>query len=158
MWRRVTGSTISACMVVSLWLGAISAPRLFRKLQWVGEDVMQDSQIEYEVGLDNEAQIIKLWEVLVPQRMYYGPNSAGPFVVALEYHRRWDEKISKICGGLILHSTTQGLYGTEYESMIQVRIACTESELKNRIIPITKEHYKQEKVLAYLISESVILQ
>lgn len=95
---------------------------------------------------------IKLWEILVPVNDNKGNH------IAIVTHRQWDEAISKLCGGLILHGVTSGLYKQQREPMIKVRIACTTVKLHNQIIPYTKIFYKQEQVIAYLISDTVVLQ
>lgn len=97
---------------------------------------------------------IKMWEINVPA-------STGDDRFSFEHHQEWDKKVRTISGGLTvykgakgqwLHPETNELY---QDRMIPVRIACTHPEIRE-IMRITLEHYEQEAVLAYLVSEQVL--
>ena len=71
----------------------------------------------------------------------------------------WDEKVRAISGGLTVLKPAKGQWiapcGTLHaERMIPVRIACTESEIEE-IMDITIEHYNQDEVMAYRVSDVV---
>jgi hypothetical protein len=96
---------------------------------------------------------MQMWEVLVPYKM-------GKKNVQVPYHREWDAKVVAITGGLTICKPTKGTWvsptgKTHRELMIPVRIACTEEQIK-KIITMTLEHYEQEAVLAYRVSDEVI--
>ena len=85
----------------------------------------------------------KLYEILIP--------SDWP----LEWHRSWDAEVIKLVGGLTLMPRQQGRWQTNnIELMIPVRIACTQLQMAN-VAAFTKQHYKQQSVLYYVISKEV---
>lgn len=96
----------------------------------------------------------ELWEILVPT------SDKHNNLYDVCHHKDWDRKISYICGGLSLLDPISGRWFSETmfeETMIPVRIACTREEL-DRIIDFTMEHYKQEAIMAYKISNEVIIK
>ena len=99
-----------------------------------------------------------LWEILVPTTMN---NPSNP--VRVGHHREWDKRIRKISGGLTILEPARGQWidtetMTLYEErVIPVRIACSEEEI-NQIIDITLQHYRQEAVMAYKVSDRVIIR
>ena len=98
-----------------------------------------------------------LWEILVPRRY----NSGQP--VTTRHHKNWDTKVKRITSGITIFSpTTKGEWtgpdGQTYvDSTIPVRIVCTRNEIE-RIMDITAKHYKQLAVMAYRISDEVIIK
>lgn len=93
-----------------------------------------------------------LWEILVPTIRNDKP-------VRTRYHKVWDEKVKKISGGLTILKPAQGRWVSPTgdhvnERMIPVRIACTEEEIEE-IMAITIDHYDQEEVMAYRVSDIV---
>ncbi len=97
----------------------------------------------------------QLWEVLVPRVLNSGVE------IALSHHKQWDENIRQIAGGLTILKTAKGVWESPdgqifREEMIPVRIACTEEQI-NQIINLTIEHYDQEAVMAYRVSDKVII-
>ncbi len=98
---------------------------------------------------------MELWEILVPTVS----NEGVPY--RTRYHRVWDSKVRKITGGLTILPPNKGQWVSPsgvlfIERMIPVRIACTEIQIK-KIMDMTAEYYKQEAVMAYKISEQVII-
>ena len=95
-----------------------------------------------------------LYEILVPTI----DNSGKPF--RTRYHKVWDEKVKSISGGLTILKPVKGIWeyeGTTYEERnIPVRIACTREEILS-ILKLTKDYYRQIKVMAYRISDDVII-
>jgi len=98
----------------------------------------------------------ELWEILVPTMS----NDKKPFKT--RFHRVWDAKVREISGGLTILTPAKGQWisksGDLYkERMIPVRIICTEEEI-NKIVDITMQYYDQLAVLAYRVSEKIILK
>lgn len=97
----------------------------------------------------------ELWEILVPTIT----NAGKP--IHTRFHKVWDAKVEKISGGLTIHVPTKGRWIHEgvlfKERMIPVRIMCTREQI-NEIIDITLEYYDQIAVLAYRVSDEVILK
>lgn len=99
----------------------------------------------------------ELWEILVPTVR----NNGKPF--RLRYHKVWDKKVREISGGLTIMPVAKGMWVDTAdetlftERMIPVRIACTKSEI-TEIIDFTIEYYEQIAIMAYKISEEVIIR
>lgn len=99
-----------------------------------------------------DMEVFGLYEILVPTMMNGNP-------VRTKHHKEWDKKVKKITGGLTISKPTKG-YWVSYdgvvveERMIPVKIYCTDVEM-DRISDITAEHYKQDAVMFYLISNYV---
>jgi hypothetical protein len=97
----------------------------------------------------------ELWEILVPTVR----NDGRPF--RLRFHKVWDAKIREISGGLTILPVAKGQWvhqGSLFvERMIPVRILATREEI-NQIIDMTLKYYDQIAVMAYRISEDVILR
>ena len=99
---------------------------------------------------------LQLWEILVPTQS----NAGKPF--RTRYHRVWDAKVYTITGGMTILAPTKGRWvspeGTLFaERMIPVRISCTREQIE-KIIEMTMKYYDQEAVMAYKISEEVIIK
>ena len=98
----------------------------------------------------------EVWEILVPCTKPNGrPNRT-------RFHRVWDEKVRTITGGLTVCTPTKGQWvspggETISERMIPVRIVCTREQI-DEIVDMTLVYYDQEAVLAYKISNEVILR
>lgn len=97
-----------------------------------------------------------LWEVLVPTQK----NNGKP--IRTRYHRVWDAKVREITGGLTVLPVAKGQWvsgdGELFsERMIPVRIACTEEQIQ-KIIDMTIKYYDQLAVMAYRISDKVIIK
>ena len=95
-----------------------------------------------------------MYEILVPTMMTGKP-------VRTKHHKKWDEYVRKISGGLTILKPAKGqwLDNTDLlheERVIPVKIACTDKQLR-QILKFTIKHYKQLAVMAYKISEEVII-
>jgi len=97
----------------------------------------------------------QLWEILVPCLRNNRP-------VSVKHHREWDKYVRNLSGGLTIYrpakgqwvdSATNELYD---ERVIPVRIACTEKQIV-QIIKFTIRHYNQLAVMAYLVSNRVLI-
>jgi len=97
-----------------------------------------------------------LWEILVPCSY----NTGKP--VRTRHHKEWDKYVRKVSGGLTIFKPAKGQWiapGTDDlydERVIPVRIACTATQIK-KIMKFTIRHYKQLAVMAYVISDCVII-
>lgn len=96
----------------------------------------------------------KLWEILVPA-------SSKEQEFKFEHHKMWDEYVKSLAGGLTVLKTGKGQWispdGKLFKDrVIPVRIMCKKKQIK-KIIKFTIEHYNQEAVLAYKVSNKVIL-
>ena len=97
-----------------------------------------------------------LWEILVPATKKDGT----PY--SIFYHRTWDKRVRDICGGLSICPVINGQWinheGILFsEKMIPVRIACSRNEIES-VIDMTIDYYEQEAVMAYKVSEEVIIK
>lgn len=109
----------------------------------------------------NPTQIIDnnkkcLWEILVPTVS----NEGKPF--RTRYHRVWDKKVREISGGLTILQPAKGQWISDSgeffsERMIPVRVLATKDEI-HQIVDYTLKYYNQLAVLAYKISDEVILR
>lgn len=98
----------------------------------------------------------QLWEILVPA-------SYGKTRFTMEHHWAWDAFVEELTGGLTVMRAAKGTWispeGDKYlDRIIPVRIAVDNSETLQKIIDFTITHYKQEAVMAYMISEHVIIK
>jgi hypothetical protein len=99
---------------------------------------------------------IGLWEILVPTIH----DNGRP--IRTRYHRVWDAKIREISGGMTIMPVAKGQWlspdGALFkERMIPVRILATRPQIE-AIIAYTMIYYRQEAVLAYRVSDEVILK
>jgi len=97
----------------------------------------------------------QLWEILVPTQR----NCGKPF--RTRHHREWDKQVRKISGGLTIFQPAKGQWVSPHgklfvDRMIPVRIIATETQMK-KIVNATLKHYDQEAVLAYRLSEEILL-
>jgi len=85
-----------------------------------------------------------------------------PCGFTLEHHKAWDTHVRSIAGGLTILKTARGQWidksnNLHAEYVIPIRIACTRAQLE-QIIDFTLSHYKQKAVMAYKISDEVIIK
>ena len=98
----------------------------------------------------------ELWEILVPA----SNNKDKEFTY--EHHKAWDEFVKNLTGGVTVMKTAKGQWvnsnGQLYlDRMIPCRIICTKEQII-KIIDFTIQHYDQEAVLAFKISNTVIMR
>lgn len=100
---------------------------------------------------------MQLWEILVPVLMG-GTGKAVPN----KHHKKWDEYVRKLSGGLTILHLTKGQWVEPIskqlveEPMIPVRIACSKKDIL-KIIKFTLIHYQQKSVMAYQVSNEVLI-
>jgi len=99
---------------------------------------------------------IELWEILVPTVRLDGRP------IKARFHRVWDRKVYEITNGLTILTPTKGKWvntdGVLFaERMIPVRIACTREQIES-IVNFSLTYYEQEAIMAYLLSETVIIK
>ena len=98
-----------------------------------------------------------LYEILVPTVR----NDGRPFHT--RFHRVWDKKVEAISdsGGMTLLTPGKGTWVHEGQSiserMIPVRVMCTREQIE-QIIDLTLEYYDQIAVMAYRVSDEIILK
>lgn len=104
----------------------------------------------------------QLWEILVP-RYTYKYVGIGEFyndAEMMELHEEWDSMVHSLAGGLTILKPTKGHWQPDEgplvikEDMIPVRIATTKDVMET-IAAFTKEHYKQDTVMYYKLSNEV---
>ena len=99
---------------------------------------------------------MEMWEILVPCKF---EDNQKP--VRTKHHKKWDEFVRAISGGLTILTPAKGQWVHEnktfHDRMIPVRIICTEEQI-NAIIAFTLTHYRQLAVLAYRISDKVLMK
>jgi hypothetical protein len=97
----------------------------------------------------------ELWEVLVPTVRQDGKP------IRTRFHRVWDKKVEAISGGLTITPPGKGTWVHEgkavRERMIPVKIMCTREQIE-QIVDLTLEHYDQIVVMAYRVSDVIILK
>jgi len=97
----------------------------------------------------------QLWEILVPTMRRDGSP------IRTRFHRVWDGKIEAICGGLTITPPGKGTWLHEGKSvrerMIPVKIMCTREQMEE-IVDLTLEYYDQIAVMAYRVSDEIILK
>ena len=96
-----------------------------------------------------------MWEILVPTIS----NEGKPY--RTRYHRVWDRKVREISGGLTVMLPAKGQWVSpsghiHLERMIPVRIIANRDQMEE-IIVLTMKYYDQEAVLAYKLSNEVLL-
>ena len=97
-----------------------------------------------------------LWEILVPTIS----NDGKPY--RTRFHKVWDRKVYEISGGLTILTPAKGRWispeGTLFaERMIPVRIVASREQI-DKIIDFTMKYYDQLAVMAYKVSEEVIIK
>lgn len=98
----------------------------------------------------------ELWEILVPTVRLSGKP------IRTRFHRVWDAKVRAISGGLTILTPVKGQWVSPdktlfAERMIPVRISATKAQI-DKIIDMTLKYYEQEVVMAYRISDLVIMR
>lgn len=116
---------------------------------------------------------LQLWEILVPaarrvpiaQAKGKGAADASGHVAvpcSVRYHRVWDAKVRAITGGLTILKPARGTWVDPVSKQlfadrtIPVRIACTRAQV-DAIIRITIAYYNQLAVMAYRVSDEVLI-
>lgn len=104
----------------------------------------------------NNTTPIQMWEILVPCVR----NDGRPF--RTRYHRVWDAKVREISGGLTIMPVAKGQWISQHgdlfqERMIPVRVICTRDQI-SQIIDMSMKYYEQLAILAYRVSDEVILR
>lgn len=98
----------------------------------------------------------ELWEIMVPTIT----NAGKP--IKTRFHHVWDQKVYSLSRGLTILKPAVGKWISPFgklftERMIPVRISCTRDQI-NQIIDFTMIYYDQLAIMAYKVSEEVILK
>lgn len=92
----------------------------------------------------------RLFEILVPT--IYG-DTIKP--IRTRHHKRWDEFVRKVSGGLTLMTPAKGQWVFDSslfeERVIPVRILCTDEQM-DKIITFSLAHYRQKAIMYYVVS------
>lgn len=99
---------------------------------------------------------MQIWEILVP----YQTNSGLKY--SMTHHKQWDAFVRKLTGGITILKLSKGEWvspsGKLYtEKMIPCRIICTPEQIES-VVDFTIEHYDQEAIAYYQITDNVILR
>jgi hypothetical protein len=99
----------------------------------------------------------ELWEILVP-----ASNSKRKENFSYAHHKEFDDYVKSLSNGLTILKTVKGEWMSDdgelfVDRLIPVRIA-TNRENIDKIIDFTITHYNQLAVMAYKISEEVIIR
>lgn len=97
-----------------------------------------------------------LYQIFVP----VADNDGNDFPI--EHHKAWDNRVKSISGGLTINKRSRGIWQSQMtgkifeEKMIPVSIFCSSDEIK-RIILMTLNHYDQQAIMCYKISDTVMI-
>ena len=100
---------------------------------------------------------LELWEILVPT-----VRRVDGIPYRTRFHRVWDKKVKDISRGLTILPISKGQWISPegeifHERMIPVRIACTSEQIV-QIIDMSMLYYDQLAIMAYRISEHVVIK
>ncbi len=98
-----------------------------------------------------------MWEIFVPTI-----NRITGKPVKTKFHKKWDEKVNAVVGGLTIMPPTKGRWKSPtgeifIDRMIPVRIAATKAQIE-LIMDVTLEHYNELAVMCYLVSNEVMVR
>jgi len=97
-----------------------------------------------------------LWQIFVPVT----DNSGIEFTVL--HHKKWDVKVQDISGGLTINKKSRGIWQNPItgkvfeEQVLPVLIDCDLNDME-KIMEMTLEHYNQEAVMCYKVSDEVFV-
>lgn len=99
---------------------------------------------------------MQLWEILVP-----ASNNKQKF--SYNHHKEWDSFVRNISGGVTILKTGKGEWispeGELFEDrVIQCRFSVFNLKQVEEIIDFTLKHYDQLAIMAYRISDDVIIK
>jgi hypothetical protein len=101
---------------------------------------------------------MELWEILVPTKHQNGKP------IRTRFHRVWDAKVRSISNGLtVMPPTITGQWISPsgalfHDRMIPIRFMVEDSSDACEIIDMTLKYYSQKAVMAYRISDLVIMR
>lgn len=95
---------------------------------------------------------MSLWEILVPKFWNDGTE------IEIDHHKKWDEEALLISAGMTILRTAKGVWNNQKnlvsEGMIPVRLLCGWNEI-HQLANFTREHYQQNVIMFYKISDEV---
>lgn len=97
-----------------------------------------------------------VYDILIPKTDRNGS------VIDQAYHQQWDRAVRDVTGGATILDGAKGYWedpegNVHEEGVIPVRIACTPEQF-DAILDLTIEHYDQDVIMAYRVSEHVIMK
>ena len=101
---------------------------------------------------------MELWEILVP-----ASNGKKKIKFSYNHHKEWDAFVRNISGGVTILKTGKGEWispdGELFaDRVIPCRVVIKSKEEIDKIINFTLVHYDQLAVMAYKISDEVIIR
>lgn len=99
---------------------------------------------------------MSLYEILVPKYIY------DEVEWDMDWHYKWDAFVNSISKGMTVLRSVKGTWFAPsneivIERMIPVRLICNREQIE-QIIDFTKKHYNQKAVMAYKVSDEVIIR
>jgi len=97
-----------------------------------------------------------LWEIMIPK------NIDKHTIFHVSCHREWSNYVENITNGMVFFSSLDRRWispketSPYFDNKIPVRIFCNKEQIK-KIISFTMKHYDQNHVIAYKLSDSIIL-
>jgi len=97
-----------------------------------------------------------MWQIFVPVTGIDG------YDIQLSHHQKWDRQVRKLAGGLTINKKARGIWQNPMtgklfeEKMIPVLIGCSFEEMET-ILEFTLEHYIQEAVMCYKVSDTIVI-
>lgn len=97
-----------------------------------------------------------VYDILVPKTDQQGER------IDRSYHQQWDRSVRNIAGGATILDGAKGYWedpngNLHEEGVIPVRIACTTEQFET-IMSLTVEHYDQDVIMAYQVSDTVFMK
>lgn len=106
-----------------------------------------------DTDTQHTSEPLQYWEIYVPVMDNEGTKWN------LDHHFAWDAWVVALAGGLTLTQTVDGRWGpatSVKEEMIPVRVVCTREQMR-KVVEYTKKHYQQTAVMAYVVSNEVMI-
>jgi len=99
-----------------------------------------------------------LWEIFVPK------NHNEKTIYGVSHHREWNRKVTTETDVILLSSTPYKKKSCPTigkcffsEEMILLRVCCTSEEF-DKILDITIDHYDRDEIIAFKISDKMIVK
>jgi len=98
-----------------------------------------------------------LWEIMIPK------NIDKHTIFHVSSHRQWNKYVEELTGGMVFFSNLDRRWISStktspyFDNKIPVRIFCSKEQM-DKIIDFTMQHYDQKHVIAYELSNNIILK
>lgn len=93
---------------------------------------------------------MEVWDIFVPRHwdVKYLGGMISSEEISREHHLEFDKEVCKLAGGMMLKEIVEGKWKMQEEEVIQVRVACSEDNIKH-LAEFAKKHYKQEAIMVF---------